>query len=160
MINQSASIERLPRWEPECIAELLRPRLLTRLAAFVRRSKLDRLLSEGADPTSTTQLAARAAQLARRSTRANVATGLEHMALTVDDPPSHVRIRPSRQAALANRSTLLDLAAVLRRNEPVYARGIARLRLLVTDGTGPAYTDRRGEALAHALALAACDLAG
>jgi hypothetical protein len=163
MINPSthiATTQSLPRWQPSCLERLLQPRLATRMAAYLRRFKLDRALSEGADPSSSGLLAARAAQLAGQSTRADVATGLERMALSIVDPPSRTRVRPSRQAALANQSMLLDLAAALRRGGPLYARGIAKLRMIVVDGTGPAYTDRRGEALARALELAAAGLNG
>jgi hypothetical protein len=159
MITPTAPVEALPEWQADR-ARLLHPGPLIRAAAWLRRSKLDRALIEGTDPASGAQLAARAAQLTGRSTRANIATGLERLALSVDEPPSRTRVRPAREAAIANRSALLDLAALLRRGGPVYANGVARARQLVVDGTGPAYTDRRGEALARALELAAADLDG
>ncbi len=159
MITPTARVDALPDWQPGRV-RLLCPGRLVRAAAWLRSSKLDRALSEGSDPTASVQLAARAAQLTARPTRDQVAAGLERMALTVDDPPGRLRIRPARQAAVLNRSALLDLAQVLRGSGPVYAGGVARARLLVIDGTGPAYTDRRGEALALALELAATALAG
>jgi hypothetical protein len=163
MINPSArttSFEGLSGRHARRDARLLCPGRVTRAVAFLRRSDLDRSLSQGADPATCAQLAARAAQLTSRGTRSSIAEGLERLALSVDEPRSRARIYPSRQAALTNRPALFELASVLRRGGPVYAGGVARLRLLVTDGTGPAYTDRRGEALARSLQLAAVDLAG
>ncbi len=152
-------LEVAPDWQA-APTELLCPGPLIRAAAWLRGSKLDRALSEGSDPAGGAQLAARAAQLTAPSMRGRVATGLERIALTAEEPHDRIRVRPAREAALANRSALLELAAQLRGGGPVYARGVARARLVVVDGTGPAYTDRRGEALARALQLAAAGLGG
>lgn len=139
---------------------LLAPGWATRNLARLRRSALDRALAQGADPSSCEQIAARAAQLAGAPTRTRLAAALERLALIADGPPSRVRVSPSRTAVQANREQLLELAAVLRRDDPLYARGIATLAVLVTDGTGPIYTDRRGEALARQLDLARAGLIG
>jgi hypothetical protein len=63
-------------------------------------------------------------------------------------------VLPQRGAIEPNRDRLLSIAAILRSRRPAYAGGIAEARLILTDGTGPAYTDRRGEGLARQLALA------
>jgi hypothetical protein len=60
----------------------------------------------------------------------------------------------------ANRQRVLDLAATLRRGTLLYARGIAILELVLIDGTGPAFTDARGEGLARQLELAGASLGG
>jgi hypothetical protein len=60
----------------------------------------------------------------------------------------------------ANRQRLLDLTTTLRRGGLLYARGIAILELVLIDGTGPAYTDARGEGLARQLKLAVASLGG
>ncbi|MDQ6803988.1 MAG: hypothetical protein M3065_03255, partial [Actinomycetota bacterium] len=70
------------------------------------------------------------------------------------------RILPSRAAVLANRQELLQLAGLLREQRPLYVPGIAILMVLLTDGAGPAYTDRHGEALARQLQLARTALMG
>ena len=44
-----------------------------------------------------------------------------------------------------------ELAGVLRGPAPLYAAGIARVRRLLTDGTGPMYTSRDGIALEREL---------
>jgi hypothetical protein len=136
------------------------PRLVSRLLARVNRLELDRALADGADPAGSPMLAARAAQLAGRRNRERLAAALERVTLTVDDLPRRVRTPPLRGAVRANRSELLELAAILRDEGVVYAGGIAAAELVVIDGTGPAYTDRRGEGLARQLRLARQALTG
>ncbi len=133
---------------------LLEPSAAVRIAARLRGRALDRALSDGADPAASRLIAARAPQLASASMRARIADGLERLALSADSPRSRVRILPSRAAMLANRSELLELAGLLRRDHPLYARGVAMLEVILTDGAGPAYSDRRGEALARQLHIA------
>jgi hypothetical protein len=130
-----------------------------RILAHLRRHALDRALSDGADPASCPLLAARARQLSGRRTRTGIAIGLERMAGS-SDVPSRGRVHPAPGAVHANRRALLDLASILRRRDPLYVRGIAMLELMLSDGTGPAYTDRRGEGLARELDLARAALAG
>lgn len=125
--------------------------VLVRLAARLRSRTLDRALIAGADPAATPQLAARAAKLTAKSTRAGTADGLERLARTPSEPHTRPRVLPFRNAIQANASDLYALAALLRGPRPVYAQGVAMLRRLVTDGTGPAYTDRDGGTLAHRL---------
>jgi hypothetical protein len=137
---------------------LLEPSAAVRIAARLRRGMLDRALTNGADPAASRLIAARAAQLASASMRARVADGLERLALSADSPRSRVRILPSRAAMLGNRSELLELAGLLRRDRPLYARGVAMLEVILTDGASPAYTDRRGEALARQLQIARAGL--
>ena len=137
-----------------CTRQLLAPGVAVRLAARVARLSLDRALSDGADPAASRLLAARARQLSRASSRGRIARGLELLALSAEWKPSRARVLPSRSAARANRSALLDLATVLRGDRPVYAQGVAMLELVVIDGTGPAYTDSRGEAPARELQIA------
>jgi hypothetical protein len=43
---------------------------------------------------------------------------------------------------------------MLRNDAPLYARGVAMLNVVLTDGTGPAYTDRRGDTLTRQLQIA------
>jgi hypothetical protein len=133
---------------------LMCPARLTRLVARVRRFPLDVELAAGADPAACGQLAAQATWLTRPATRGRLARGLERLALAPERPPSATRTLPSHAALRENREALLDLAGLLRGDRRLYVRGIARLDLLLIDGAGPAFTDRRGEALARALQLA------
>lgn len=127
------------------------PGLPARLAARVRHHALDRALIEGADPAATEQLAARAARLTSSSMRSEVARGLDRLALGHRQALKRWQVRPFRRAAVANAAELHELAARLRGPGPLYARGIAMLGRLLTDGAGTAYTDRRGDALAQRL---------
>ena len=133
---------------------LLGPSAAVRIAARLRRSALDRALTDGADPAASRLIAARAAQLASASIRARIADGLERLAPSANRPRSRARILPSGAATLGNRSELLELAGLLRGDRPLYARGVAMLEVILTDGAGPAYTDLRGEALARQLQIA------
>jgi len=127
------------------------PGVTAKLAARVRRDALDRALIEGADPAATGQLAARVARLTSRSMRREVARGLDHLARDGREAGGRWRVRPLRAAAAANASELHALAARLRGPGPLYARGIAMLSSLLTEGTGPAYNDSRGDLLAQRL---------
>lgn len=136
------------------------PSLMTRLGARTRRLDLDRALAKGADPASSPLLAARAAQLVGRANRYRLAAALEHLALTADAPPRLWRTAPRRGAVEANWRQLMDLATTLRQGGLLYARGIAILELVLIDGSGPAYSDARGEGLARQLQLAGAALGG
>jgi hypothetical protein len=127
------------------------PGLTARLAARVRGHALDRALIEGADPAATEQLAARAARLTSTSMRREVARGLDRLALDWREAPRRWQVRPFQRAAAANAPELHALAERLRGPGPLYARGIAMLSKLLTEGTGPAYTDSRGDLLARRL---------
>jgi hypothetical protein len=126
------------------------PGWAARVGARLRARVLDRALIEGADPASSQQLAARAAQLTARATRAQVADGLERLAGARGSERRWV-VKPHGGAIAANADELTELSELLRAPVPVYARGLAMLRALLSDGTGPAYTDRVGFGLAHAL---------
>ena len=127
------------------------PGLTARLAARIRGDALDRALIEGADPAATAQLAARAGMLTSQSMRREVARGLDRLALDEREPPKRWQVRPFKRAAAANAAELHALAARLRGPGPLYARGIAMLSRLLTEGTGPAYTDSGGDLLARRL---------
>lgn len=127
------------------------PGLTARLGARLRGHALDQALIEGADPAATAQLAARAARLTSQSMRLEVARGLDRLALDEREAPKRWQVRPFKRAAAANAPELHALAARLRGPGPLYARGIAMLSRLLTEGTGPAYNDSRGDLLARRL---------
>jgi hypothetical protein len=142
----------------QCPQALFEPKLFTRLRARSRRLELDHALAGGADPSSSPLLAARAAQLVAPANRYRLAQALERLALTADSGLFHTV--PRRRTVDVNRPQLIDLAGQLRKGRLLYARGIAILELVVIDGTGPAYTDARGEGLARQLELAGASLGG
>lgn len=127
------------------------PGWTARLWARLRRRSLDRALIAGADPSASEQLAARAARLTSTSMRREVARGLDRLATGPRDAPRRWQVLPFARAAAANATELHALAERLRGPGPVYASGIAMLSRLLTEGAGPAYTDRRGDKLARRL---------
>jgi hypothetical protein len=127
-----------------------RPGRLARVAARLRSRPLDRALIDGADPAASPQLAARAAQLTAPPARRAVADALERLT-SAPDSGRRWAAMPHRRAVAANAPEMCELASLLRTPVPLYARGIAMLRSLVTDGAGPAYTDKVGQDLALAL---------
>ncbi len=135
------------------------PGLLARLTARVRSHELDSALIEGADPAESAALAARAAQLTQSSARAAVADGLERW-VEASDQLRRWAVIPNRSAIKANRAELWDLAAALRAPVPVYARGVAMLRRLLSNGAGAAYADDDGLSLRTALCEARLAIGG
>lgn len=118
------------------------------LAMRLRTRSLDDSLIAGADPGASADLAARAATLTSSSMRREVADGLDRL---THAPAGRITVAPFRRAVAVNATELRALAIRLRGASPVRAPGIAILRRLVTDGTGPAYTDRVGDSLAARL---------
>ncbi len=121
------------------VVHALGPGPLARVTARVRSQSLDRALIAGADPASSALLAARAAQLTSAHTRALIAEGLERLLRAAQGPQRRWWAVSRRGQLLANASRLHELAALLASGTPLYARGIAMLNQLLTDGTGPAY---------------------
>jgi hypothetical protein len=128
-----------------------RPALRARLTARLLGARLDRALIAGADPASAPPLAARAARLASRDVRCELAAGLELVLASAQRPPSRMRQRPRHASILANAPLLRELAATLRGSAPVYVGGVAMLRRLLSDGTGPLYAAGQGASLEREL---------
>jgi hypothetical protein len=118
------------------------------LAMRLRTRSLDDSLIAGVDPGASADLAARAARLTSSSMRREVADGLERLTRA---PAGRMKVAPFRRAVAVNTTELRALAIRLRGASPVRAPGIAILRRLLTDATGPAYTDRVGDSLAARL---------
>jgi len=112
---------------------------LTRLLARIRGPVLDRALSNGADPASSAQLEARAAQLAARPAREELADRIERLVEMACKPPRRPRIELNRAAIRGNADAMRRIAAHLHGPAPVYVRGVATLQRLLTDGTGPVF---------------------
>lgn len=115
------------------------PGHIARLIARLRSGSLDRALIAGADPASSPQLAARAARLTSPRPRALIADGLERLLLVAEGPKRRWWAAGRRGAVIANARELRELAALLRGGSPMYARGMAMLGELLSDGAGPAY---------------------
>jgi hypothetical protein len=100
-------------------------------------------------------LAARALQLSDERNRRVLAGSLERLVKEAEAPTTRffasAVIPPCRAAVSAQIPQIRALASRLRSREPVRAEGMARLRLLLCDGTGPVYARKRSAALPAAL---------
>jgi hypothetical protein len=135
------------------LARGLNPGRLARLAARLRGPSLDAALIGGADPARSRLLAARAASLSSREGRVTIAEGIERLVRMAQGPQRRWWALSSRNTVLANSSELHALAALLRSERPLYARGVAILRQLLTDSSSVAYGDE-AEGLARRLVSA------
>ncbi len=70
--------------------------------------------------------------------RSQLAAGIDRLATSGAVPRRSVVAGPAA-AVSANRDRLMGLAALLRGGAPLYAAGVARLRLLLTDPASPAH---------------------
>jgi hypothetical protein len=143
--------------------QALSPGWSARVLARLRSHSLDRALSDGADPVTSRQLAARAAQLTARPTREELARCLEQLVERAHASERRRAVQLNRAAILVNAHAMREMAAQLSGPAPVYARGVAALHELLTDGTGPVFVrDSEPPALEHALGrarAALCDYA-
>jgi hypothetical protein len=130
--------------------ELHQPGLAARAAARIRHHVLDQQLADGADPAECQQWAARATELTKRCSRDRVASEIEQL-VRFPDESHRLRIGPRPAATHVNREELLALADLLRGDVALSVHGLAQLQIALTDGTGPMYTDREGQALGREL---------
>jgi hypothetical protein len=123
---------------PECVipaAARARTRLWTRL----HRSRLDHALAAGASPDSSAPLSLRASELIGTHARTELARRLRRLVDDARSPlgPLSPGVPMCRRKVFASRAFLYALADRLESSEPVAARGVAQLRLLVTGAVGP-----------------------
>jgi hypothetical protein len=156
---ESVSSEGFSTAYDRAAGEAMTPGQLARLAARMRSGALDRALIAGADPASSAQLGARVASLTSPRFRGSVADGLERLLVVAERPTRRWWAAAHRGAVVANAHELRELAALLRGGRLLYARGVAILGELLSDGVGPAYLGDAGE-LAQELHRARIALAG
>jgi hypothetical protein len=142
--------------------QLDRPALALRARVFASRRSRDEALAAGASPLWTPELALRARQLVSRGSRQQLATRLERLVneATRSVPPRAVAVPRPRRAILEAQTSMFSIASCLRDERPVYARGMALLSRLLSDGSGPAYNPCAGGSLRHALGAIAAALDG
>jgi len=133
-----------------------------RLLARLRAGSLDRQLATGTAPETGSLLALRADAIARPATRKSLARQVQRILRYAANPGRH---RPTALSGSACRN-VLDAADVLGRLAerlrspcPVSARGMAMVKILLTDGTGPLYYPARNGDLAASVddAISALD---
>jgi hypothetical protein len=121
-------------------------------AARLRASRLDRLLGAGEPPESSAVLAVRAQWLVRPAACRELAGTLQRVLALTDGPPRAITaVRVSRRHVRAAAPELQGLVDRLIAGGPVSACGVARLRALLADGSGPVYHRRSPDDLADRL---------
>lgn len=142
---------------------LRRVRWRDRIVARARASTLDRQLAAGASPESSVALALHASRLCESSERLVLARSLTRISEAAEAPVARRLAAPVHRPAVQRART--ELAAVAGRlvaSGPVDVQGVARVRTLVADGTGPLYRSAPSEQLRYELTdvLAALDSFG
>ena len=129
------------------------------LTVWWRSWELDRRLAEGADPRSDALLQARARRITGRRSRKRVAEGLAGaLAKSRVQPTFTAAVRPNGREVLAARTVLATLDRRLRSSEPVAARGVAILLVLLCDCTSPLFAPGEPGGLGSRLRAAAAAL--
>jgi hypothetical protein len=138
--------------ERDSVVALQRVGVADRVRARLRAAELDRRLAAGAAPESGPELMLRARRLLRRSERRRLARTLRALVRAAAHPRPGPATPPlARKQVLESAGELERLAATLDATGPVSVRGIALVRLLLTDGSGPLYLASRGGRLESAI---------
>jgi hypothetical protein len=133
-------------------SDVLVPRPLRRrwldLLARLRARKLDSQLAAGLSPESSDVLFTHAARIAHPRSCAVLASSLRKVETAAQKPVGLSNRAPMRRDDIrCTRDELLTLAERLERKGPIRARGIAQVRLLLGDGSGPLYRGDSGTRL-------------
>jgi hypothetical protein len=115
--------------------------LRLRLRVWWRRAVLTEALADGADPDSSDELTLVARDLIGMRTRLRLAAGLERLLRRATQPtvPMRSGVPINKSEIVEAYDELTDLAARLRAARPVPVHAVARVAVLLTDGTGPLY---------------------
>lgn len=131
--------------------------LRTRLAARLGTTSLDEALAVGAGPESGPALALRAERLISHRMRSRLARSLRSYVDMARRPPTRVPWPaaapplPAGEPHVAGAvNDLLALADLLEEPGPADVRGVALVRVLLTDGRSPLHCNRGAGALAAA----------
>ena len=124
-----------------------RPSIRARVTARLRARRFDRALAVGVPAPAGSALAAHAARLTSVAERETVARVLRRAVCDAKDTRATRSGRvPMHRANIASAEALIDEVTLrLHVPHPVSARGMARLRQLLSDGTGPLYRYGRGD---------------
>jgi len=118
------------------------------------KGRLDRQLAEGFGSDPIEDLALRSRQLTRVRARRQLARSLRARVNDAERPAAprlSAAVPLSRRAVRAWRESLLGIAERLERPDPVNPCGVARVLMLLTDGTGPLYNPAAAERMSDAV---------
>jgi len=123
------------------------PSVRARLSARLRAGRFDSALAVGVPAPAGSALAVHAARLTSVAERADIARTLRRIVRDAKDTSATLSLRvPLHRANIAAAEALIDDVTLrLHAPLPVSARGMARLRQLVADGTGPLCRNGRGD---------------
>ncbi|HYB22310.1 MAG TPA: hypothetical protein VED41_00835 [Solirubrobacteraceae bacterium] len=132
------------------------------IGVLLHRSRLDRMLAEGADPAASRELSLRARQITKLSYRCGVAEGFERALAATEGPSARLSsaVPPAKYEVRAARAALLELFIELRERASVEPAGVALAKQILTDGASPLYIESRNDALWKALRRATAALDG
>jgi hypothetical protein len=134
----------------------------TLLSAYLRSHRLDEALASGISPDSSATLSLRAHTLIGARARGGLASTLRNLIRDAQDPPGlfPAGVPICRRKIRRSRKTIEALADRLAGGQPIDACGVAKVHLLLTDGSGPVYHRPRADDLEPALqqALEALEL--
>jgi len=125
---------------PGCIISE-RSRARTRLSTHLRSRALDRALAAGISPDASAALSLRAHALIGIAARAGLARTIRSLIRDARHPlhPLTPHVRLCRRKIIRSARTLEGLAERLISGEPVDARGVAQIRLLLIGDSGALY---------------------
>jgi hypothetical protein len=122
------------------------PSLTARFRAWLKAATYDRQLAVGVPAQAGTALAAHERRLTSQAEREAVARALRRALHDVrDDAVLSSRMPLNRPNLEAAEDLIDDITLRLHSPRPVNARGVARLRQILSDGTGPLYRYGRGD---------------
>jgi len=124
-----------------------RPSIRACVTARLRAARFDRALAVGVPAPAGSALAVHAARLTAVAERHAVARALRRAVRDAKDTRATQSGRvPMHRANIASAEALIDEVRLrLHAPHPVSARGMARLRQLLSDGTGPLYRYGSGD---------------
>jgi len=121
-----------------------RVRIRDRLGARFNAFGLDQALASGTPPDASAPLALRARRLISERTRRQLGGTLRRVVGQRDRCPSVVHVTARRQTVVEASDLLVQLEQRLLAPAPVDARGVAQARILLSDGSGPLFSNRLG----------------
>lgn len=129
--------------------------LRARLLAYLAAPRIDRKLAAGISPDSSVTVSLRAETLIGMRARRRLSRSLYRLLKEVKEPIRVVPTLPLCRREILAAADLIDQAADrLLAVGPIDARGVAQIRVLLTDGSGPVYNSPRAADLRPALRAA------
>lgn len=124
------------------------------LRVRLRRGRIDRDLAEARVRDRSQEHALRAAQLVSEVTRRDTARSLREVVAAAENPRAEwlgSTALLNRDVVVPRRDALMGLAERLEQSGPIDPCGVARARVLASDGMGPLYNPASERSLGEAI---------